>query len=41
MSIDPQIQRLLDGRVQLPANNTLSITEARALMAARESPGRP
>ena len=39
MSVDPQIQRLLDARAKLPAIETLTITDARALMAARDIPG--
>ncbi len=39
MPIDAQIQRLLDARAKLPAIHTLSIADARSLMAARDIPG--
>ena len=39
MPVDPQIQRLLEARAKLPAIHTLSIADARTLMAAREVPG--
>lgn len=39
MPVDPQIQKLIDARARLPAIETLSITDARALMAARDLPG--
>ena len=39
MSVDPQIQRLLDARAKLPAIDSLAIAAARTLMAARDIPG--
>jgi acetyl esterase len=39
MPIDPQIQKLLDLRADLPPLHTLSVAEARAQMAARDFPG--
>jgi acetyl esterase len=39
MPVDPQIQALLDIRAALPPLHTLSVSEARAQMAARAIPG--
>ena len=39
MSVDPQIQVLLDLRKQLPPLHTLSVADARAQMGARDIPG--
>jgi acetyl esterase len=39
MPVDPQIQMLLNLRVELPPLHTLSVAEARAQFAARDFPG--
>jgi acetyl esterase len=39
MPVDPQIQALLDLRAKLPSLHTLSVTDARLQMAARDIPG--
>ena len=39
MSVDPQIQALLDLRAKLPPLHTLSVVDAREQMAARDIPG--
>ena len=39
MTVDPQIQMLLNLRAALPPLHTLSVAEARAQFAARDFPG--
>ena len=39
MTVDPQIQTLLNLRAALPELHTLSVADARAQMAARDFPG--